>query len=70
MGEWAVRNPDEWQPPEPDPDDPTTPRRGAVIGLIVIVALIVGGLLLAHVLDRNARFQDCVLAGRKDCDPP
>ena len=50
VGELAVRNPDKWQPPEPGPDDPPAPRRGAVIGLVVIVALIVGGLLLSQVL--------------------
>jgi hypothetical protein len=56
----------EQPPPEPPPPDG---RRGALIGLIVIALLVVGGLILAHVLHDSARLQDCVLSGRTNCAP-
>jgi hypothetical protein len=62
-----VRNPDPWQPPEPEPDPPPTTRRAAIIGLVMIVILVIGGLLLTHTLGRMARLQDCALSGRSNC---
>jgi hypothetical protein len=44
-------------------------RRGAVIGLIVVVALVLGGLLLVRVLQRMSRIQDCAMSGRTNCAP-
>jgi hypothetical protein len=62
-----MKNPDNWQPPNPQ-GEPAPPRRnGALIGLAVIVLLIVGGLVLAHVLANMARLQDCALSGRSNC---
>jgi hypothetical protein len=52
-------------PPARSPD----PRRGALIGLLVVVALVVGGLLLTHVLRRMSQLQDCVMSGRSNCAP-
>jgi hypothetical protein len=53
------------------PDEPQLPdsRRGALIGLGLVVLLIVGGLALAHVLRGTARLQDCVMSGRTNCAP-
>jgi hypothetical protein len=73
-----MRNPDEWTPQEPDepedPEDPEDPeedpsgtRHGALVGLVLVVLLVVGGLVLTHVLHSMARFQDCILSGRSDC---
>jgi len=62
-----MRNPDPWQPPDRDPDPAPATRRGALIGLAVIVLLIVGGLLLTHVLSGMSRLQDCALSGRSNC---
>jgi hypothetical protein len=50
------------------PDEPPS-RRGALIGLGLVVVLIVGGLVLAHVLRGTARLQDCVMSGRTNCAP-
>jgi hypothetical protein len=62
-----MRNPDPWQPGEPEPEPPPTTRRGAVIGLIMIVILMGAGLLLTHTLGGMARVQDCALSGRSNC---
>ena len=74
-----MRNPDKWLPKEPDepevpqppggngePDPPGT-RRGALVGLIVVVLLVVGGLVLTHVLRSLSQVQDCALSGRSNC---
>lgn len=64
-----MRNPDYWQPPErqPDPEPAPTTRRGALIGLVMIVLLVLGGLFLTHTLGGMARLQDCALSGRSNC---
>ena len=48
-------------------NDPS--RRGALIALVVVAVLIVGAVLLAQGLHRNAAIQDCVMSGRRDCVP-
>jgi len=50
-------------------EDGDPSRRGALIALAVIAVLIVGALLLARGLHRNAAIQDCVMSGRRDCVP-
>jgi hypothetical protein len=45
------------------------PRRGAVVGLVVTLLLVLGGVLLVHVLSRTAKLQDCVMSGRTNCAP-
>jgi len=52
-----------------DAPQPPDPRRKALIGLLFVMLLIVGGLLLTYVLRRTARLQDCALSGRTDCVP-
>jgi hypothetical protein len=55
----------------PDPQDPQVPdsRRGAVVALIVVALLVLGGLLLEHILSDSSRLQDCAMQGRTNCDP-
>jgi hypothetical protein len=62
-----MRNPDYWQPPERQPDPAPATRRAALIGLVLIVVLILGGLFLSHTLGGMARLQDCALSGRSNC---
>jgi hypothetical protein len=50
------------------PQDPD-PRRGALIGLAIVILLILGGLVLTHVLRKTAQLQDCVMSGRTNCAP-
>jgi hypothetical protein len=54
--------------PRPQGQDPD-PRRGALIGLAVVILLVLGGLVLTHVLRQAARLQDCVMSGRTNCAP-
>jgi hypothetical protein len=56
---------------EQEPQEPQAPdtRRGAVVGLILILVLILGGLYLAHVLRGASQLQDCALSGRSNCAP-
>jgi LPXTG-motif cell wall-anchored protein len=44
-------------------------RRAAVVALILVLMLVLGGLLLEHILSDSARLQDCVMQGRTNCDP-
>jgi hypothetical protein len=53
----------------PDPPDPKDPRRGALLRLIFVLLLVLGGLLLVHVLTNMSRLQDCVMSGRTNCAP-
>jgi hypothetical protein len=54
--------------PTEDPEPPD-PRRKALIALLFVVVLIVGGLLLTHVLRHMSQLQDCVMSGRTNCAP-
>ena len=56
---------------ERPPEETEVPdsRRGALIGLGLVVLLIVGGLFLVHVLRGTAQIQDCVMSGRTNCAP-
>jgi hypothetical protein len=52
------------------PDSPTPdPRRRAVIGLLVVIVLVVGGLFLVRVLQNMSQIQDCAMSGRTNCAP-
>ena len=66
------------EPEEPEPEVPKllgtgrrsdTPntRRGALVGLVIILLLVIGGLLLTRVLHGMAQLQDCALSGRSNC---
>jgi hypothetical protein len=42
-------------------------RRGALLGLLLVLLLVAGGLILTHVLRGMAQVQDCALSGRSNC---
>jgi hypothetical protein len=48
---------------------PPDSRRAAVMGLLVIAVLVVGGLLLVKVLQHMSQIQDCAMEGRTNCAP-
>jgi hypothetical protein len=62
-----MRNPDPWQPREPEGESAPPARRSALIGLVLVVLLVLGGLYLTHVLSGMSRLQDCALSGRSNC---
>jgi hypothetical protein len=39
------------------------------IGLLAVVVLVVGGWLLVRQMAADAKLQDCVMSGRKNCAP-
>jgi hypothetical protein len=50
-------------------DDETVKRQtGGLVGLIVVLLLLVGGLFLVQQLRSASLIQDCLLAGRSNCD--
>ena len=53
----------------PDESEDPDSRRGALIGMGVVLLLIVGGLVLARELRNTAQLQDCVMSGRTNCAP-
>jgi flagellar biogenesis protein FliO len=55
---------------EPEPDDGSehAPRR-ALIGLLVMLALVAAVVFLVHRLQQSAAMQDCVASGRTNCAP-
>jgi hypothetical protein len=57
------------QPAEHGVKEPDA-RRGALVGLVLILLLVVGGLLLSHILrsmSQVSQVQDCALSGRSNC---
>jgi hypothetical protein len=51
-------------------DDPEPPsRRNALLALVAIVLLVIGGIWLARVLHNSTRLEDCLMAGRRNCTP-
>jgi hypothetical protein len=64
-----MRNPDKWPPLEPEDRGGAEPhsRRGALLGLVLILLLVGGGLELTHVLHGMSQLQDCALSGRSNC---
>ena len=44
-------------------------RRAAVVGLVVVLALVVIGYFLVTALRENANLEDCLMSGRKNCAP-
>ncbi len=45
------------------------PRRAALIGLGICLALVLLGLFLVHTLKQTSDLQDCVMQGRSNCAP-
>jgi len=55
-------------------DEPGVPRAPdsrwpALIGLLIMLLLVLGGMLLVRELGRMSRLQDCVMSGRTNCAP-
>jgi hypothetical protein len=58
-------------PGGPSEDDGGSPdgRRGALIGLVVVVLLVLAAIFIAHRVKQGADIQDCVMSGRNNCAP-
>ena len=44
-------------------------RSAALIGLIIILALAIAGVLLVRELREMSRLEDCLMSGRTNCAP-
>jgi hypothetical protein len=44
-------------------------RSAALIGLIIILALAIAGVVLIRELRERSRIEDCLMAGRTNCAP-
>lgn len=52
-----------------DDDEAAANRQTASLAAVaVVLLLLVGGLFLVHELRATAAMEDCLLAGRRDCD--
>ena len=52
-----------------DNGDEQDSRRPAVIGLVLVLALVVAAYFLVTALRKNADLEDCLMAGRHNCAP-
>ena len=43
-------------------------RRGAIVGLVIVIGLLAIGIWLARDLSAASRMQDCVMSGRTNCN--
>jgi hypothetical protein len=53
----------------PEGQDGGRSRAPAVIGLVVVLALVVAGVFLFHALRAQSQLQDCLMSGRTNCAP-
>ena len=44
-------------------------RTAALMGFIVILVLAIAGVVLVRELAKNARMEDCLMSGRRNCAP-
>lgn len=51
-------------------DDDEGPGPGVSLAALIFVALlVVGGVWLANVISKNAKLEDCLMSGRRNCAP-
>ena len=54
--------------PHDNGDEPDS-RRAALIGLVLVLALVVAAYFLVNALRKNADLEDCLMSGRRNCAP-
>jgi hypothetical protein len=54
--------------PHDNGDEPDS-RRPALIGLVLVLALVVAAYFLVNALRKNADLEDCLMSGRHNCGP-
>jgi hypothetical protein len=52
-----------------DGDDGEQRRSSALIGLIIILALAIAGVVVVRELREKSRLEDCLMSGRTNCAP-
>ncbi|MBO0736341.1 MAG: hypothetical protein J2P48_07205 [Alphaproteobacteria bacterium] len=56
-------------PSEQRDDEADQRRTAALIGLIIILALAIAGVVLVKALRERSRLEDCLMSGRTNCAP-
>ncbi len=54
---------------EPAPEAEEAEARSSLVGLVIAILLVVGGIYLMLQMRDNAKLQDCVASGRRNCVP-
>jgi hypothetical protein len=52
-----------------DNDDGAERRSAALIGLIIILALAIAGVVIVRELREKSQLEDCLMSGRHNCAP-
>jgi hypothetical protein len=52
-----------------DDEPPSGPPRGALLALLLVIALMGAFMFVMHRLNEAGRLQDCVASGRTNCAP-
>ena len=52
-----------------DGDDGDQRRSAALIGLIIILALAIAGVVIVRELREKSQLEDCLMSGRHNCAP-
>jgi len=52
-----------------DPDqNPAPSRKGPLVALVLVLALVLGGIWLQRHMRANGQMEDCLMSGRRNCD--
>ncbi len=62
-----MRTPRDWVSDTQDRDDEQR-QTAALAGVAIVLLLLIAGLFLVHTLQATVRVEDCLMAGRLDCD--
>jgi hypothetical protein len=54
---------------EREPETEEAEARSSLAGLVVAILLVLGGIYLVLEMRDNAKLQDCVASGRRNCVP-
>ena len=52
-----------------EPDAEEAEARSSLAGLVIAILLVIGGIYLMLQMRDNAKLQDCVASGRRNCVP-
>ena len=52
-----------------DDQDGEARRTSALMGFVVVLVLAIAGIVLVRELTKNAKLEDCLMSGRRNCAP-
>ena len=57
----------DWATDKQDRDDATR-QTETLAGVAIVLLVLIAGLFLVHVLQKKSKIEDCLMAGRLDCN--